>query len=750
MNPVINVLVIEDNPGDARLIREEFHSANSKIRVHVEWVDRLEKGLQQLSTKPADAVLLDLSLPDSTGMETLQRVTSHVPRIPVVVMTGLADEDTAMLAVQSGAQDYLIKGQVDGRLLTRSIQYAIQRKRTEEALRESEERFRLVVQSAPSAMIVVDKEGKITLANRQAEELFGYSTDELLEQPVELLVSTHFREMHTQLHQAYLAQPEVIAIGLRRNLYGLRKDGQQIPLEIGLAPYHSSEGLRVLALINDITERKRAEAALQEKEHLLSEAQRIGRIGSWSYELEKDILHFSDEMYRLLDITAEEFHHTREGLLGLATLADRSLLAAWLQKIQTGKQTQGLDFRLFCRNGELRYIQCRGRVDFDGNGNPEHLIGTMQDITERKLADIQIHEQVRHLTALGEIDRAIISSSNRRYTLGVILSQVISQLHVDAAAILLLDPSGEVLDYAAREGFRTRLVETTHVRLGEGQAGRVAKERRLIQILNLKMEPSDPIFSQLARQEEFVSYIGVPLIARGRVKGVLEVFGRLPLQPYLDWLNFLHILAGQAAIAIENADLINDLQRSNSDLILAYDATIEGWSRALDLRDKETEGHTQRVTQMVVELASAMGIRGAELIHIRRGALLHDIGKMGIPDHILLKPETLNEEEQATMCMHPQYAYEMLLPIGFLHPALDIPYCHHEKWDGSGYPRGLKGEEIPVAARLFSIVDVWDALTSDRPYRPAETKEEALAYVRDQAGKHFDPQIVELFLKLIR
>jgi putative nucleotidyltransferase with HDIG domain len=230
----------------------------------------------------------------------------------------------------------------------------------------------------------------------------------------------------------------------------------------------------------------------------------------------------------------------------------------------------------------------------------------------------------------------------------------------------------------------------------------------------------------------------------------LEVFHRASLQPYPEWLSFLNTLAGQAAIAIENATLFENLERSNHELSQAYDATIEGWSRALDLRDKETEGHTQRVTELTLKLARAMKVSESELAQIRRGALLHDIGKMGVPDNILLKADELTEEEWKKMRKHPEFAYEMLSSIRYLQPALDIPYCHHEKWDGTGYPRGLTSEEIPLAARLFAVVDVWDALTSDRPYRPAWSEQEALAYIREQSGKHFDPQAVQFFFKLIK
>jgi putative two-component system response regulator len=193
----------------------------------------------------------------------------------------------------------------------------------------------------------------------------------------------------------------------------------------------------------------------------------------------------------------------------------------------------------------------------------------------------------------------------------------------------------------------------------------------------------------------------------------------------------------------------HNLEHTHQQLLLAYDKTIEGWSRAMDLRDKETEGHSKRVTEMTYKLASLLDFRDEELQHIRRGALLHDMGKLGIPDSILLKPGKLDEEEWQWMRQHPQMAYDMLYPIEYLRPALDIPYCHHEKWDGTGYPRGLKGEEIPLSARIFAVVDVWDALTSQRPYREAWSIEKTLAYIQEQSGKHFDPAIVEIFIRVI-
>jgi len=240
----------------------------------------------------------------------------------------------------------------------------------------------------------------------------------------------------------------------------------------------------------------------------------------------------------------------------------------------------------------------------------------------------------------------------------------------------------------------------------------------------------------------------VPLVARERVLGVLEVFYRLPHEGSSEWLEFLETLAGQTAMAIENAELFQRLERANVELTQAYDATIGALSYALDLKDQETEGHSRRVTDLTLLVAREMGINDEELAHIRRGALLHDIGKMGVPDAVLLKPGKLTDEEWEIMRRHPVYAYEMLSRIDYLRPALETPYCHHERWDGTGYPRGLKGEEIPLSARIFAVVDVFDALTSDRPYRKAWPMEKALEYLREQSGKHFDPRVVEVFFSL--
>jgi putative nucleotidyltransferase with HDIG domain len=358
-------------------------------------------------------------------------------------------------------------------------------------------------------------------------------------------------------------------------------------------------------------------------------------------------------------------------------------------------------------------------------------------------------KRLEQMQALLNIDIAIASSLDANQILHVLLIETIAQLKVDAAAVLLIDPNNHKLVYRAGRGFQTRAIEQTALLVGEDVTGRAALERRNLMIPDLSQN-QDFGRKALVAKEGFISYICMPLITKGEVIGVLEIFKRTSFTASDEWLSYLTTLATRAAISIENSNLFTSLKYTNFELTHAYEATIEGWSRALELREQETERHTTRVMEMTLKLAKTMEIPENEIVHIRRGALLHDIGKMGIPDRILLKPSGLTEEEWAVMRKHPQYAYEMLLPIRYLAPALDIPYAHHERWDGTGYPRGLKGQDIPLPARLFAICDVWDAITNDRPYREAWSKEVALNHIREQAGKHFDPKVVAHFQELMK
>lgn len=360
--------------------------------------------------------------------------------------------------------------------------------------------------------------------------------------------------------------------------------------------------------------------------------------------------------------------------------------------------------------------------------------------TYKHKAEKERQQQLRQRAAMRAIDQAILNHQNTNEMLNIAIEQIAINLNVDAVTILLLNPHSHMLSYVAQYGLDAAMLNLNPQPLGVGYAGQAALNGQRIFISDLKNYHS---------QRRFSSYAAIPMICKGQVRGVLEICHSKALHLEEDWLDFLETLANQTAIAIDNAGMMQELIATNLNLLQAYDTTIAGWSKALELRNLETAGHSQRVTEMTIKLARALNIEKNELEHIRRGALLHDVGKMGIPDHILLKPGKLNAEEWKIMRKHPVYAYEMLSEIPFLKPALEIPYAHHEKWDGSGYPLGLKGKDIPLAARIFAIVDVFDALSYDRVYQKAWPFNKIIPYIQDQSGKHFDPQVVESFLKLI-
>lgn len=384
--------------------------------------------------------------------------------------------------------------------------------------------------------------------------------------------------------------------------------------------------------------------------------------------------------------------------------------------------------------------------------NQFHLFLSLADIAASAIHRLSLYNQtlqrVQQLSTLRSIDLAITSSLDLNATLRILVEEVQKLKGISATCVLIPDKHTGYLHYRAGKGFSTNLIEKTVLATDAFRIDPEFPSRFTLTISDLKGTTSSPR-NEIGLAEDFSVYHAYPLVSKDQIKGVLEVYQQNSDPLSQEELDFLESLATQAAIAVDVATLIEDLQSSNLELTAAYDSTIEGWSRALDLRDKETEGHTQRVTEMALHLARLVGIPEKELIHVYRGALLHDIGKMGIPDSILLKPAPLTSEETELMKMHPIYAYHLLKPIRFLHPALDIPYCHHEHWDGSGYPRGLKGEEIPLAARVFAVVDVWDALVSDRPYSPRWPKEDAINNIKDNTGLYFDPAVVNVFVNML-
>jgi len=359
------------------------------------------------------------------------------------------------------------------------------------------------------------------------------------------------------------------------------------------------------------------------------------------------------------------------------------------------------------------------------------------------MARIKVEHQYKNdqLISLLEISIALNSTLDLDKILTYIIQTAAKILKCEAVSILLYDPVKSDLFFAASSASDPIKLSEIPVPLNKSLAGKIFLENSPLILNNVEKDPRH--FAVAAQHVNFHTHslLGVPMRIQNQGVGVLEALNKRKGMFTSADEKILSIIASLAAVAIRNARQMEELE-------LAYDTTLEGWSNILDLRDAETEGHTIRVAKLTIQLANELGISGEELTYIHHGALLHDIGKMAIPDRILLKPGPLTKAEWEIMRRHPVFAYNFLLPITYLRPAIDIPYCHHEKLDGKGYPRGLKGSEIPFSARVFTVVDVWDALTSNRPYRTAWSNEQTLDYIREKAGTHFDPRVVEAFLDI--
>jgi response regulator RpfG family c-di-GMP phosphodiesterase len=368
---------------------------------------------------------------------------------------------------------------------------------------------------------------------------------------------------------------------------------------------------------------------------------------------------------------------------------------------------------------------------------------------EKEDAEADLKRRLAELEVLYNISSSLRYVEDLAVMLSTLLDQTLGALETAAGAIWLEKPEDGNLYLASAKDWFTQIDDKIYLQPDEGIVGTTFISGKPYTSPEFIRDPYISIHGRLKTPPGWGGAC-LPIYSGQSKIGAIVVAVEVPREINLEEIKLLSSIAEMAGIAVHRIRLFEELQTTGEALASAYDETIKGWADALELRDQETEGHSERVTELTLKMARHMGISEEQIIHIYRGSLLHDIGKMGVSDTILLKPGPLTEREWEIMHHHPIYAYDMLTPIAYLKPALNIPYCHHEKYDGSGYPRGLKGEAIPLEARIFAVIDVFDALTSDRPYRKAWSRKEALEYIKKESGTHFDPQVVDLFLDLIK
>jgi PAS domain S-box-containing protein/putative nucleotidyltransferase with HDIG domain len=610
-------------------------------------------------------------------------------------------------------------------LISDQVALVIERQRALDQVKISEKRYHLLVETSMDAILLATMEGEIVDCNRSLCEISKYSYSELLQMNIKQLTPDDVAIQVADYVKK--AQPGGMVIESR----GRRKDGSVFPIEISMQLTNIDEKPALVAYIKDITHSQLAEEALRVSESKFRSLAQNMAAGVFIHRGDH-FLYTNPVFQRITGYSESELLQMRDSLILPPENRNEINQRLAVMENEANQYDKNIEFRIANKLGEERWISLSmDQIMFE---NGPAVIGTAIDITERRRHDQEL-KTIVHVTS------ALRTAVSRSDILPIILNQMIELFNATGAAIVLSQEDGSTCIVQAAGKWQHLQGEC--IPTGKGVSGLVITTGKPY-LSNRGAQ--DKVFYHRELLEDLIAVVGVPLFAQGQVIGAMSM-GRTKAISEED-LRLLIAISDIAGSAIHRADLFDKTIEQTNLLIQSYDATIEGWARALELRDKETQGHTMRVTQMTLLLAEAMGLSQANLVHVRRGVILHDIGKMGVPDGILLKPGPLSQDETSIMRRHPEYAFEMLSSIEYLKPALQIPYCHHEHWDGSGYPRGLKGGEIPLAARIFAVVDVWDALTSDRPYRTAWTKKEALRFIKSQQGIQFDPQVVKVFITL--
>jgi PAS domain S-box-containing protein len=875
MGKPLRVLMIEDSTEDADLIL--LNLRRSGYSVEYQRVQDRPGMLRALAENTWDIVLSDYTLPSFSGVAALQVYHEHNLDIPFIIISGAIGEDTAVEMMRAGAHDYVLKDRLTrlAPAIERELRESLTRqarKRAELALRASEERYRVIFDSAIDAIFVHELEsGQLIEFNESACQMFGYTRDELLNP--EFGLETIFTppapaiSIFDFLHKAYQVGPQ------RTEWLMRHKNGAAIRTEIAIKSITLDGNTRIVSVVRDISQRKLVEDRLYtvinnipvvlfsvDREGMFQVSEGKGLellglkpgevVGRSSYDVYKEypdiieglkaslqgkstsnLAHIADAYFETLfaplcspdgeitgvigvasdvtgrihaeqDLRASEdrFRSVVQNLSDIITLhsTDGSIIYESpsvtrvlgygkgylaskkpfdfihpddlpavkhaLKEAASGRKSDiPTEFRFRKADGSFIYLESNGKNLLEHPGINAILI-TSHDITERKRAEEQLRWLNRALRATSDCNQALVRAVDE-----FSLLEEICQIVVDIGGYVFAwigyiddDDPEKLVQPVARFGYEAGYLDEISVSLknpdykGSPMATAIYTLQPAI-INDVQSDPRAGGFRDKAAQRNYQAVIALPITLEGQVFGGLAIYADRPDAFDADEVVLLKEMAEDLSYGIHTLRVRmahrtaqQMLEISNTELARAYDATLEGWSHALELRERETAGHSQRVVDLTLNLANIIGIDSSQLIHIRRGALLHDIGKMGIPDSILLKPGPLTEDEWVVMRQHPNYAYQLLTDIPYLQPALDIPYSHHERWDGSGYPRGLSGADIPLAARIFAIVDVWDALSSDRPYRPAWPRDSVLAYVKEKSGIHFDPEIVKIFLDVFQ
>jgi len=625
------------------------------------------------------------------------------------------------------------------------------RKQAEMAMEKSELKHRLLFESANDSIFIM-KDAQFIDCNSKTLEMFGCERGQIIgKTPIDFSPGVQpdsrssNKKAREKINGVLDGTPQFF------EWQHSRLDGTLFDAEVSLSLLELNNETLIQAIVRDTTKRKQAEEALRKSEEKFSKAFRLSPIIIVISKIEQAVLIDVNESFeKITGFTRSEA--IGKSIIDLGLWGNPQDRESLLSVINENGEIKNKEVHFQARNGTpIIGLVSAELIELDGE---KCVLSTVEDITERKKAEERILRLNRLYVTISQINQTIVRVRDKGRLFSKICQVAIDHGQFRMAWIGLIDENRKYVEPATFAGAELGYLKNVRVDfhdkvLGNGPTGLAIREERCIICQDIAADLRMAPWRDNALRRGYRSSAAVPIREHGHIIGVLSVYAGETHGFAAEDEELLEQIGEDISFAIDSIDHEIKRKHAERNLAKAYDITLEGWAKALELRDKETEEHSRRVTETTVALARAMGFNEAELIHIRRGSVLHDIGKIGIPDDILGKRGPLTDDERRVVSRHPTTAYNLLKPIAYLEKALDIPYCHHEKWDGSGYPRGLKGEEVPVAARIFAVVDVWDALSSDRPYRDAWPQDKVIQYLKDESGSHFDPKIVGLFLKMV-
>jgi PAS domain S-box-containing protein len=780
-----SILIVDDEPIGRETLEDLLISENYQLF----FASDGPGAIAAVKENPPDLILLDVMMPGMDGFEVCKhlRANQSTAELPIVLVTALDDLDSRIRGIEAGADDFISKPY--NRTELRARVKTITKLNRYRLLHIERLRFESLFTQSPDAILIVTYNEKVVEFNPVFAQLCKVNDNSTL---TNKKFPSLFHEKDRALINHLLNQ------ALQNNSKKLRCEADLItwpagylPVEVIFVNFPSKDQPSVQVIIHDLSEHVEARQKIQQQFSMLDSLFKSAE----NLVSNRDFNELSNEITNIcvnnLEACTAWIGRLSSNLEWISIAKAGSDCARQMetvlkhnyvvQQLNSQKGSRPLIFNrysnpelfqqdsqestslliqalaffpLIAKDTFLGTLALLSREEFFFTPERINVFKTFANQAAAALENARLfalnEKRLRHLQALRNVDVAITSSMDLETTYSVLLEQVMLQTGSSLTELLLLDQQSMTLRRILSLGEKFNRNQQSEVPISNTLSGQVILSRRTLIIQDLPSYAASHEIGNSIFTHDFRAYVGIPLISKGKIRGIFQTFYKKPLSDNEEYISLLEAFASQAAIAADNINTYNEIQQTNTNLVLALDAVLISWASSLELRDFEPQGHPQRLADLTLQLAKLMAVPKEELIHIWRGALLHDIGKISISEDIMLKKGKLTPEEWESIYQHTIIAEKLLSPINFLNPAKEIPIYHHERWDGSGYPKGLKGEEIPLSARIFMVVEVYDTLISDRPYRSGWSKENAISFISENAGVLFDPVVVERFLALIR